>query len=492
MIRWSLGLVCALALLGGCEAASAACNPQAASNVNATCSGTTSNQAGGAPGTSAGINGYGTGVQNNLGVTVLSGATVTGSTRGVFFDAGTLFNSGTVSGASFGIFANNAATVTNFGTIFTGGNSAVRADIAKVTNSGTISGGVFGIFGVNTATVTNSGTIHGGSSGIEADTAIVTNFGTISSTGSFGVHATNAATVTNFGTISGFYGVYGPTVTVTNLGAIVGNNAAIAVLSSGTVVNSGTVSGTNFGILANGSTTVINSGAIIGGGTAAIEFSGAPDTLTLLPGSRIIGAINLGGGGDAVNFRGGNHNLTFDTLAGATVTGTTPFAVSGTQAVAIDPTPFAAAGTLLTDFTRGVWSLVPMLGQATPAAGGGALAFAAPDAGSRIDETFANIPGLSAYASDRAVFKNPRVLYADGTAIWAGGFAGERIAADRRRAAAQHQQLLRRRARRGKAGAVRSARSAPSSAAARPAAASISTLGAPTATWALPGPMRVT
>ena len=62
-----------------------------------------------------------------------------------------------------------------------------------------------------------------------------------------------------------------------------------------------------------------NSGTI-SGGTAALQFGGGSDTLTLLPGSRIIGAINLGGGGDTVNFRTGNQNLTFSTLAGKTVT----------------------------------------------------------------------------------------------------------------------------------------------------------------------------
>jgi hypothetical protein len=214
---------------------------------------------------------------------------------------------------------------------------------------------------------------------------------------------------------------------VTNFGTIAGDYTGIAVPSSGTVINSGTVSGGSFGVLAGGSVNVINSGAIIGGGTAALELSGAADTLTLLPGSRIIGAINLGGGGDTVNFRGGNHNLTFDSLAGATVTGTTPFAVAGNRAAAVDPTPFAAAGASLTDFTRSVSSLVPMFGEATPVASGAALSFAAPAAGSPMEETFAGIPGLSAYASDRAVFKNLKVLYADGTAIWAGGFAGERI-----------------------------------------------------------------
>ena len=114
----------------------------------------------------------------------------------------------------------------------------------------------------------------------------------------------------------------------------------------------------------------------ISGGTAALQFVGAADTLTLLAGSRIVGAINLGGGGDTVNFRGGNHNLTFDTLAGATVTGTTPFVVSGNRAVAVDPTPFAMADRNLMDFSRTISAVIPDIG--TVGTGGGAppLAFA--------------------------------------------------------------------------------------------------------------------
>ena len=37
------------------------------------------------------------------------------------------------------------------------------------------------------------------------------------------------------------------------------------------------------------------------------------------------------------------------------------------------------------------------------------------------------MPGLSAYAADQAVFKAPTVVHADGTAIWARGFGGNRV-----------------------------------------------------------------
>jgi hypothetical protein len=84
------------------DAAFAACDPAAASNVTATCTGTTVNQGGGAPGTSAGSDGYGTGVQTNLNVTVVPGASVTGWARGISFNTGSVANSGTISAGTGG------------------------------------------------------------------------------------------------------------------------------------------------------------------------------------------------------------------------------------------------------------------------------------------------------------------------------------------------------------------------------------------------------
>ncbi|MCP3467197.1 autotransporter domain-containing protein [Bradyrhizobium sp. CCGUVB23] len=356
-----------------------------------------------------------------LTLTNTASGTVTGGKSGVFANTANVANSGTISAGGTGIVATTIANVTNTGTI-SGGFDGISANTANVTNSGTISG-VFNSISANTANVTNSGTISGrGGAGISANTAKVTNSGIISG-GSYGVLAFNAANVTNSGTISGsFFGIETITANVTNSGTISGGTYGIAAfLGNASVTNSGTISG-----------------------IIALQFGGTANTLTLLPGSRIIGAINLGGGGsaiklgesgdsislgsgDTVNFRGGNHNLTFDTLTGATVTGTTPFAVSGNQAVAIDPTSFAANWRSLADFTRGVSDAVPVFSGGT-SGGSAPLAFAAPDAPSRFDDAFAAIPGLSsAYASEAAVFKAPTSTYADGTTVWARGFAGQRI-----------------------------------------------------------------
>jgi hypothetical protein len=148
----------------------------------------------------------------------------------------------------------------------------------------------------------------------------------------------------------------------------------------------------------------------------------------LLPGSRIIGVIFLGGGGDTVNVRTGNQNLTFDTLAGATVTSTLPFVVSGNRVVTIEPTSFAVAGTALGDFSRSVSAVVPIFDNLPTTGGGTATAFAAPTSAAPIfSPAFDSIPGLSAYAADHVAFKAPTVTHSDGTTFWARGFAGQRV-----------------------------------------------------------------
>ena len=269
----------------------AACDPAAASNVTATCTGTTVNQGGGAPGTSAGSAGYGTGGVANLTVTVVPGASVTGFLFGMTFDSG---------------------TVTNFGTITGGVNAAIFANNVTVINSGTINNHILANATVN---VTNSGTINGGVSG---DTTNVTNSGTIAGNISGG----GSTYVANSGTILGDVFVVGPTIVV-NSGTIQGVDTILGQGASIMVINSGTISATNIGMeIEGGALTAINSGTIAGGaygirlvvgaaanvtnsgtisgGLAALQFDVAPDTLALLPGSKIIGAINLAGGGDTV------------------------------------------------------------------------------------------------------------------------------------------------------------------------------------------------
>lgn len=426
----------------------AVCDPTADTNPQAaTCSGTTVNQGPGSPNI-----GYG-GAAFNFGVTVLPGATVTGTNAGIFANTATVTNFGVIQGISaigLGVSATNA-TITNSGTI-SGSIFGVSGTTANVTNSGriiaTAANGV-GI-GVVTAVVNNSGTVAGGATGIGAVTADVTNSGTISG-GNTGVAATTA-NVINSGTISGGdTGVGGITARVFNSGTISGGNVGVGgnVLN---VVNFGTVSGGSFGItgatasLINAGTvlgnvgfqvqtgvgSVTNAGAIIGTGGTALRFASASDTLTLLPGSRIFGAIDMGGGQDLVNVITGRDISWLVMLSNFSgtinVSGGQPFAISGNQIATLDPTLFSTSDRTLMDFSRGVSSAIPMFEGFTDLSGGSATVFAAPQfPAPRVENVFASIPGLSAYAADPLAFKNPTVVRVDGATLWARGFGGERV-----------------------------------------------------------------
>jgi hypothetical protein len=417
---WLISWLILWLILSPLDAALAACAPNSPVNdVAVTCTGATVNQ--NAPtGT-----GYGSLSDTGNTITVVPGASVTGTNFGLRFTRGTVLNYGTITGGSTsGIFTDAGGTalnLTNSGTITGGFGVWSLGGRANVTNSGTISAVAFGI-NATTANVTNSGTISGVLRGISVTTANVTNSGTISG-GDFGISATTA-NVTNSGTISSVLrGISATTANVTNSGTISGGDFGISATTAN-VTNSGTISGVLRGISAT-TANVTNSGTI-SGSTAALQFiGGGADTLTLLPGSRIIGPIILGGGGARVNFRTGSQNLTFDTLAGATVTSTLPFVVSGNRVVTIDPAPFAVAGTMLGDFSRSISAVVPMFDSLPSTPGGAPLAFAPP--APVFSPAFDHIPGLSAYAADHVAFKAPTVTHADGTTFWARGFGGQRI-----------------------------------------------------------------
>ena len=143
-------------------------------------------------------------------------------------------------------------------------------------------------------------------------------------------------------------------------------------------------------------------------GGPAIQFFGGPDTLTNVLGSRVIGAIDLVGVHDTVNFvGGGNWVYTFNTLAGATIsTNGAPFVVSGSTVAVLDQTAFALADRSLMFFTGGVSQMLrDRLYSATPVAGGSrAMSFAAPEGSGVVEQAqnaFGGIPSVAmAYASD--------------------------------------------------------------------------------------------
>lgn len=259
----------------------AACSPAAANGVSIVCEGIDT----------AGV---GTGTENNVDVTVLSGASVTVA-AGDAIDLGnnaTITNFGTVQGLSDGIsgggninslinsetiqginrngiFADsNIGILTNSGTI-QGGNRGISAeDITSLTNSGTIQGGTEGIFAQNIASLINSDTIQGDNHGIfsTADIESLTNFGTIRGISGIGIFsATGIESLTNSGTIQGGNaGINsgGTIASLINSNTIQGGNQGIAVTAITTLINSGTIQGGTAGISASTITKLINSGTI--------------------------------------------------------------------------------------------------------------------------------------------------------------------------------------------------------------------------------------
>jgi hypothetical protein len=379
--------------------------------------------------------------------------------------------SGTISGSQDGIDANNNANVTNSGTISGGNGDGIFVDngTAIVTNSGTISATGVGSFGIDavTANVTNSGTILAsglGSRGIDVGTANVTNSGTISVTGtnSVGINA-NIANINNSGTISGSFGVEAITANVTNSGTIsaTGSNSIGILADTANVINSGTISATgagSFGIVGDAANvtnsgtikaetgisadigaTLINSGSIIGTGGTAIDFhfSGS-DSLTFLPGSRIVGNILLGGN-DTVNIRTGRDVawlLTFGangfsglvgTGALVNVSGGAPFVISGNQVATLDPTAFGLADRSLMNVTGGISALVQnRFGGMAPVGSSAGISSFAP-AAATATEAFNSIPSLAiAYAPETPAYKAPPFAGAGITTVWTGAFGGIR------------------------------------------------------------------
>jgi uncharacterized protein with beta-barrel porin domain len=224
----------------------------------------------------------------------------------------------------------------------------------------------------NTYNILSGASVTGTDDGLLLRSGIVNNFGSISAgVNSIGIDAGEDVTVHNAGTISA-------------TGAF---SVGISAFGSADVTNTrtGTISG-NIAILAAGAdgvgSIITTSGAIIstaGASGTAIELSNQADALTLLAGSRIIGAINMGFGNDVVNFVSGKdvaQLVTLNQFAGTiNASGSAPVVHSATRIASLDPTALAQADRSLMDFTGGVSSLVQgRLNGVAPSANGAVMA----------------------------------------------------------------------------------------------------------------------
>jgi len=298
----------------------------------------------------AGINVQDTGlsVTNNFGATIQGSIAIQGVGTGAVMNSG-LINGITGGGGGEGIdfAANNTSfvTVTNNATgVITGDANGINANSAVVFNFGTISGPGFGGAGLNanTLVLTNyaSGLITGdsfGVSGSQTPNLTITNFGRISATGLGGTAIEgNVVNLVNSGTISVAPGI---------------SQSAIS-MSRGSIVNNagGVITGDFTGIAAFGNTSIFNAGTITATGAAISFFSGG-NTLTLGPGSVIIGTAH-GFGADTFQLGGTGTDSFNAALFAAQFSGYSTFnkigastwTLTGTNATAMPWT--ISAGTL--------------------------------------------------------------------------------------------------------------------------------------------------
>jgi len=350
------------------DPAYAACTPAAASNVTVTCTGDT-----------VGTNAYGTGAENNVDITILEGASLTGTSRALFLDDGIV--------------------ITNFGALrfenlATGGGGSPKAiqingTLTALTNSGSITAVRDGINGLNFGLqvrgaierLTNTGEI----------TSLTT--GNSSSIGVQGV--VSVSNIDNSGTISAV--TLGTSSSATGL---LSNNGLTSLNNSGTISARATVGvSSSFGIRAQTITGVVNSGTIrassagdsvgvqadvrlaslinagtISGNSFAIRESGTGDTsLTLNSGSILIGLVDLSGGTNTLNVGEGlSLNSTLESDGGTTLVGlgstsghlvaVVPVAGGGrnndVEIVAVDPSAFSSFDDALAALTAGIGQTV--------------------------------------------------------------------------------------------------------------------------------------
>ena len=214
---------------------------------------------------------------------------------------GTITNeaTGAISGGQFGIYSNQATTLTNAGTVFAAGAVTGTTTITptavgvlfatgRVENSGGISGTKYGVYLIGAGTVANTGTIAGaGDSGV-----VLNGGGLLSNTGT-------AAAIT--GGRLGAY-LFG-TGTVVNSGSIGGTGSVgdgVLMTAGGTFENQagGRVTGTRVAVRATGTvaTGMSNAGTLAGGSYGALVLSSAVSLTNAATGTIAASATNTGAG----------------------------------------------------------------------------------------------------------------------------------------------------------------------------------------------------
>lgn len=379
-----------------------------------------------------------------------------------------------------GTVTGGITTATGFVSIGVGNAAAINEGTADFVQTYTVVGG--NAVSINSGTLTNpTGNPYPSFLGPGYESAMLTwalgptgdataiNRGTIASNNNnpsiLTISDGGNASTTNYGatggiyTISGYNGGAGSAAIVnygtvtTGIAAIAGGDGDASVYNAGR--SFGGVSAQAFGL---GAAVVTNAGLIDGTGPGGIAISLSqlsaftPTTLNILPGSRIVGSIDLNGSsffagtGTRVNILSGHDIssvLTFgggcvcggglvDTGSVVNVTGGAPYVINGDTVAILDPTSFANAERNVVDVTRTITSLVTSrLTNPAPISGNGSAAMGFAPSGNvardMANDAFSGIPALAYASNDRVLMSNPSFTAADGTSIWAQGFGGQRI-----------------------------------------------------------------
>jgi hypothetical protein len=384
---------------------------------------------------------------------ITNSATVTATSSTNFAQAiilagdGSITNSGALTTTAAGPFSD---------AIVLGGSGAITNSAAlTATNSG---GRAEGILVFGNANIANSGpiTVRTNDDDLAGGARAINVNGNANVTNSAALTATNG-TGTAIGIIvfgNGSIVNSGPITANAGGSPVSGIASALNLAGTGTIINTATVqasapsSGLVFTISTNGdNSTVINSGTVAafggGAGSAAIALTGQFDTLTLLPGTRIIGPMALGTSNTVNLFTGQDIPWvwTFSAFSGAPnvlfgttvhVFGGAPFVITGNQVATIDPTIYGMTDRALMDFTGGISSMIRgrFAGMANAGAYANAFAPAGP-AGDVANAAFGSIPSLSvAYAPEASglpLKAASRIDAAFSTVVWSSAFAGYRV-----------------------------------------------------------------